>query len=293
MAPQSAYFEVCRDPIGAPAAGIADEFSNPTAAIKLRSTHQLTVNSAGNGALAFIGNNIDTSFVSNATVTAGTSTITAWTGTAHPDYTTLDTSYYLWRAVSMAIRIFPINAEASLAGTITAGSLDGVNSPLDITTTMPADTLDLTEMPGSKTVSVATMTDSLVAVCHNFDRPPFMGLSGAGNNLCFPTLFVAVNGAQASTNVLRVECFLNVELIAKWNTLASLNHSRVYQHSAFAMSSVARRLATSRVGSEAQVTALIDSSESTYKKKKKSPYGRSTKYGRSGPFSRRGMYAKR
>jgi len=218
------YYNVCHDPWNAPAAGVADEFSNPTVCLKVKTAHTIQTNTAGNAAIAFMPGDWDTGYTRLATVTAGTDTITGYVGGPHNDYASLSGLYNLYRPVSVGVKVYYTGAESSTAGLITLGALPLAGNP-SITPGqggLPTAVADWNDLPGTKTIACAAMTEPFCLAAHSFDRPAFTILSdNAGCIYWFPTVLVGITGAAASTNCLRIEVTFNLELIPIMSTFAS------------------------------------------------------------------------
>ena len=248
------FVAVLKDPWNAPAAGVADEFSSPTACMKLKSAVSITTNATGNAALAVqLGSLSGFHFIAATAVT--NDVITAWTsGTGHPDYASMVATYNKYRPVSVGVKVFYTGAEQTTAGLITVSVVDGIGTPT--TSNMPTSIAEFADLPNTKTVASASMTEPLCAAAHMFDRPKFMGWTATDWIDFFPTLIIGVTGAQVSASVLRVEVTLNLELLPLMTAFAAHHYTSPVPASEVHMVT-GRRLPTSRVASgEAAVIAM-------------------------------------
>lgn len=238
----SPFTEVCKDPWGAPAHGVTDEFSSPTAALKLKSATSLTTNSSGNAAIGIQGTSLHSSHFNVATVTVDA--ITNWTATvaAHPDYTSLAATYIKYRPVSMGVKVYYTGAEQTTAGLISISAIEG--SSLSF---VPTTVSEMADLPNTTTIASAAMTKPLCGACHMFDRAKFMQWNSSEWVDFFPYFIVAVSGAQASSACVRIEVTINLELLPILTAFAAHHASAVVPSSASDMEQT-RRLTVSRTG---------------------------------------------
>lgn len=249
MPVSSAYIKCIANPWGEPAQ-IADEFSMPTSAVKVRSVHTLLSSDNGSGLLVLQPWDLFNVFVQQGTFTTGTSTVASYSQALHQDQASLTSYYNMYRSVSMGVKVFYTAAEQATAGVIGIVPLMSVNPSL---TACPTDLSAWTQMPYAKTVAAAAMTEPLCGVCHSFDRPAFHG--NTTQNDRFPSMAIVLLGAPINTNCLRIEVHLNIEVLPRLSTAFSGNNAQPAQHNEIAMSQ-SRRLTPARVGTEAQVTRL-------------------------------------
>jgi hypothetical protein len=256
MAPSSDYIAVIKDPWEAPPSGIADEFSNPTTALKVKSAFTLTTNNAGNAAFVLtpsIAAGALHSYV--ATVTAATDTITAYTGTTHPDSVSLAAQFQKYRPVSMGVKVFYTGAESTTAGLITLSVNDGIGvNGVPSTILLPTAISEWADLPNAKTVACAAMTEPLACRASAFDRPSFDGLNQAHWALYFPDVLVGITGAAISLACIRIEATLNLELIPLMTAFAAHHGSVTVPHDPSTMVT-ARRLGMAVVGTPAEVVS--------------------------------------
>lgn len=221
----SGYYSVCHDPWNAPAAGVADEFSNPTVVMKVKTAHNITTNNAGNAALVVMPGNWDAGYTYLATVTAGTDTITAYVGSSHADYASLAAIYGQFRPVSVGVKVYYTGAESTTAGLITLGAMPIGGLPsitAGLNGSLPVSVADWNDLPGTKTIACAAMTEPFCLAAHSFDRPQFKLFSDNNSGVdFFPDVCVGITGGAASSNCLRVEVTFNLELIPLMSTFQS------------------------------------------------------------------------
>lgn len=208
------YYDICRDPWNSAPAGVADEFSQPTVPMRIKAAFTVSSNNVGACGIGFMAGNLDTGFSVLPTITAGTDTTTAFsTYSTHPDYASLNAIFGYFRPVSMGIKVYYIGAESTTAGLITLGafpiSASGIGNGL-----LPAAISDWNDLPNTKTIAPAAMTEPFCLATHSYDRPSFRALGdNAASGDFFPVGLVGGTGLAVSTNVLRVEIVLNIELI--------------------------------------------------------------------------------
>lgn len=225
------YYDVCRDPWNSPAAGVSDEFSNPTVALKVKSAYNMATNNVGNCAVVFMPGNWDSGFNYVATLTASTDTIASYGTNAHADYTSLAALYNLYRIVSVGVKVFYVGAEAATGGLITLGAMPIFGNPTvtpGIGGSLPTTVGDWNDLPGTKSMACAAMTEPFCLAAHSFDRPSFLSLSdNLGGLTYFPSVLVGLTGGAVSTNCLRIEVTYNLELIPIMSSFASSQLSSV------------------------------------------------------------------
>lgn len=242
------YYDICKDPWNAEPAGVADEFSMPTVAMRLKSAFTLNSNNVGACGIGFQAGNLDTGFSVVPTITVGTTTVTAFsTYTKHADYDSLNAIFGYFRPISVGVKVYYIGAESTTAGLITLGSFpisaNGIGNGL-----LPADISDWNDLPGTKTIAPAAMTEPFCLATHSYDRPSFRALgSDLASGDFFPVMLVGGTGLAVSTNVLRVEVTLNVELIPLLTTFQSHQRAAVVEYDPIEIGRV-RRLPANNVG---------------------------------------------
>lgn len=259
------YLKCIANPWGDPA-GISDEFSMPTAAVKVRSIHPVLTSDNGSQCLILQPWDLFGTFSQVCGFTTGTSTISAYGAYNHPDQASLNSYYNMYRSVSMGVKVFYTGAEQTTAGTI---SIVPIMSVIPSLTSMPTDLTAWTNMPDAQTVAAAAMTEPLCGACHSFDRPQFHPL-GVTQQDRFPSLAVVVTGCQASAAVIRVEVQVNIEVLPKLTTAFSGNNAQPVAYDPTEMNT-ARRLTPARVGNESDVTRMPRMATKTVTRKRKAP----------------------
>jgi len=256
--PSTSYVTTCVNPWVEAPAGVADDFSMPTACLKFRNIYN-SVSSAGGHVVTIVNpwaiassTGVGTQFGSAGVFTAATTTLASYTDSQHPDITTINTNFDRFRTVSAGVKVYYTGAEQSTAGVIT---IVPIVSVIPSTTTMPTDAGVWGNMPGARTVACTAMTEPLCGAFHSFDRPRFHNGLDVSGNAWFPSFAIVGIGMLANTAVLRIELEVNLEVIPKLITSLNANSFQTFGHSDAAIA-ITRRLDSTRVGSLSQVTSL-------------------------------------
>jgi len=246
----SPYMRVCADPFNAPPVGLPDEYEGLTVPIKLRTATNITTNNAGAYLATFTGRIDGTatdSYANSATLTAGTTTITGFTGTDHGDLTSFSTNFRYCRPISAGIKVYYTGAEATTSGILSVGHLEGLQTTTVSSTEFPLAVEEWIDLPGVYSHSCASMTEPLMAICRNYDRPVFANVA-TDVKTYFPSLFTAGVNLPASLPVVRVECVLNLECIPFIGNQISSHLTSKVPPSYQAIEMVGRRLSTAKSG---------------------------------------------
>lgn len=265
-----AFINVCKDPFGAPPAGIADDFSAPTCPLKLRSAHYIQTNTLGHCAFVIspvIDGGAAWAYANTATATAS-DTISAWVGADHGDLAALSAAYTSWRPVSLGVKAYYVGPQSTTAGIMTVAPIQGLSAPI---TQLPTSITELADLPGAVNVAAATMTEPLVCIANMFDRVGF-ALLGSGNHAyTMPSVVIALTGGLASTNVLRVEVSMNCEYLPLYSNIVSSQAATPQGTSSSAMDTV-RRLGAYRIGSAKAIipgpSTTVYSGSASFKKRR-------------------------
>lgn len=247
-----------KDPWNAAPAGVADEFSSPTAAMKLKSAVTLATNNVGNAALAIQAGSLQGFHFNTATVNASTEVIANWTAAnvAHPDYASMIATYNKYRPVSIGVKVYYIGAEQTTSGLIMVSAVEGIGTPT--VTNFPTNVSEIADLPNTKTIAPATMVQPICVAAHMFDRPKFAAWTSTDWVDFFPTIVVGVSGALASAQCVRIECTLNLELLPLMTAFAAHHFVAPVPSNPTVVTAV-RRLPTSRVGySESEVIGMAN-----------------------------------
>lgn len=211
------YAQMMIDPLGGPLSGRPDSAMGATLLYRTKDVYDITTNSVGAAALAVHPGTGGGTF--SATITAGTSTLTAWAAGSVSSGDAEIVAFPFSRVLAYVVEWFPTASVMNESGMATL-VLRNMNSGYP-------ETGSLTVFQDDDASISANTSNSAVVAVRPTDTPAFASGTSSAVRAYLPTTVFVITGGQASAVVGKIRVTRVIEVLPNSGTLVAsgaVNH---------------------------------------------------------------------